>query len=413
MTRASNRSVLIVGGGPVGLGIAALLLSGRQAERWTIRLLEPRPAPDRSETDVDLRVYALSRASQHVLESAGAWAGIAALRASPYRRMHVWEGDYRATVGALAFDSAELGEPDLGHIVEDRLVRQCLLETLEARPNVELAFGTELADMCATADGVEVTTQDGRTMTADVLLAADGGASTVRGLLELPVISVPYGQEAVVAHVGTEKPHAETAWQRFLRTGPIALLPLADGRSSIVWSTSADRARSLLQLGDDDFMAEVATATDHALGAITSVSARVSFPLRAVHARQYCVQRVALIGDAAHTVHPLAGQGMNLGLLDAAVLAEVLQDAVRRGEDPGDLRVLRRYERRQKGRNLKTLLAMDVLHRLFTRAGPLFAPVRASGLTLVDSLPFIKHAFMREALGLVGELPQTARRRVA
>ena len=415
MPRATldKRSVLIVGGGPVGLGVAALLSSNRQSERWTVRLVEPRSAPEWRETDLDLRVYALSRASQHVLESAGAWSGIAARRASPYRRMHVWEGEFRAAVGALAFDSAELGEPDLGHIVEDRLIRHCLIETLSTRSNVELEFGTELAGVRAAADGVEITTQDGRALTADVLVAADGGASTVRGLLEFPVISVPYGQEAVVAHVGTAQPHAETAWQRFLRTGPIALLPLADGRSSIVWSTSTDRAQSLLTLGDDEFMAEVTAATDQALGAITSVSARASFPLRAVHARKYCAHRVALIGDAAHTIHPLAGQGMNLGLLDAAVLVEVLQDASHRGEDPGDLRILRRYERRQKGRNLKTMLAMDVLHRLFTRAGPLLAPVRVSGLTLVDALPFAKHAFMREALGLVGELPKTARRRVA
>jgi len=413
MKRVPNREVLIVGGGPVGLGVAALLSSGPLAERWTVRLLEPRRAPDWNEAQVDLRVYALSRASQRVLESAGAWAEIATRRVSPYRRMHVWEGDYRAAVGALTFDSAELGEPDLGHIVEDRLIRHCLLKTLSALPNVELAFGTELAGVRVDAHGVEVSTQDGHTMTADVLLAADGGDSTVRGLLELPVVSVPYGQHAVVAHIGTERAHEETAWQRFLRTGPIALLPLADGRSSIVWSTSEDRARALLQLDEDEFSAEVATATDHALGAITLLSERASFPLRAVHARQYCAQRVALIGDAAHTVHPLAGQGMNLGLLDAAVLAEVLQDAVRRGEDPGDLRVLRRYERRQKGRNLKAMLTMDALHRLFTSAGPLLAPVRASGLTLVNSLPFAKRAFMREALGLVGELPQSARRRVA
>lgn len=405
--------MLIVGGGPVGLAVAALLSSGRQAERWTVRLVEPRPAPDWSEAEVDLRVYALSRASQHVLESAGAWSAIVARRASAYRRMHVWEGDFRASVGSLTFDSAELGEPDLGHIVEDRLIRHCLIEALANRANVELEFGTELARVHATVNGVEVVTQDARPIAADVLLAADGGASTVRRLLELPVIEVPYGQEALVAHVGTELPHGQTAWQRFLSTGPIALLPLADGRSSIVWSTGSDRAQSLLALEDDQLMAEITAATDSALGAITSVSAHASFPLRAVHARQYCAQRVALIGDAAHTVHPLAGQGMNLGLLDAAVLVEELQNAVGRGEDPGDLRVLRRYERRQKGRNLKTMLAMDALHRLFTRAGPLLAPVRVCGLTLVDSVPFAKHAFMREALGLVGELPKAARRRVA
>ncbi len=415
MPRATitRRRALIVGGGPVGLGVAALLAAGPQARRWAVQVLEPRPMPDWRAADVDLRVYALSRASQHVLESAGVWSTIAERRASPYRRMHVWEGDVRAQLGALDFDSAELGEPDLGHIVEDRLIRHSLVEALSMQSDVELEFGTELAGIRATTDGVEVTTREGRTQTADVLLAADGGDSTVRRLLELPVISVPYDQTAVVAHVGTQRPNAETAWQRFLRTGPIALLPLADGRSSIVWSTGTDRAQSLMQLGDDDFMEEVAEATDHVLGAITSVSPRASFPLRALHARQYCVPRVALIGDAAHTIHPLAGQGMNLGLLDAAVLVEELQRAVDRGEDPGDLRVLRRYERRQKGRNLRTLLAMDALHRLFTRAGPLLAPARVCSLTLVDLLPFAKHAFMREALGLVGELPQSARRRVA
>ena len=412
-TPLNKRSVLIVGGGPVGLAIAALLTSHRQAERWAVRLVEPRPAPDWNDTAVDLRVSALSRASQHVLDSAGAWPQIAARRVSPYRRMHVWEGNFNASVGALAFDSAELGEPDLGHIVEDRLIRHCLVEQLRAQGSVELEFGTALSGVRATADAVEISTHDGRSMSADVLLAADGGASMVRRLLELPVVTVPYGQEAVVAHIATERIHAETAWQRFLPTGPIALLPLADGRSSIVWSTSMDQAQSLLALDDDEFMARVGAATDHALGAVTSVTERVSFPLRAVHARQYCAKRVALIGDAAHTVHPLAGQGMNLGLLDAAVLVEVLEDALHRGEDPGDLRVLRRYERRQKGRNLKTMLAMDMLHRLFTRAGPLFAPVRVSGLTLVDSLSFAKNAFMREAMGLVGELPRTARRRVA
>ena len=407
----TRRRALIVGGGPVGLGVAALLTAGPQTRRWAVKVLEPRPRPDWREADVDLRVYALSRASQYVLESAGVWPAIAERRVSPYRRMHVWEGDARASVGALDFDSAELGEPDLGHIVEDRLIRHSLVEALSMQSNVELQFGTELAGIRATEGGVEVTLRDGRALTADVLVAADGGDSTVRGLLALPVISVPYHQEAVVAHVGTERSNAETAWQRFLPTGPIALLPLADGRSSIVWSTRTARAQSLMQLADDDFMEEVAAATDHVLGAITSVSARARFTLRAVHARRYCAPRVALIGDAAHTIHPLAGQGMNLGLLDAAVLVEELQGAVDRDEDPGDLRVLRRYERRQKGRNLRTLLAMDFLHRFFTRAGPLLAPARVCALTLVDRLPVAKHAFMREALGLVGELPQSARRR--
>lgn len=407
------RSALIVGGGPVGLAIAALLLEGANAQHWSVCLLEPRPAPAWTRDDFDLRVYALSRASQNILRSAGAWDGIVARRASPYRRMVIWEGAFGASVGKLTFDSAEIGEPDLGHIVEDRLIRSCLLEVLVGRAGLDLRLGVELAAVRAEPSGVEVTTGAGEVLAADVVIAADGSASTVRSLLGLPIVSVQYDQEALVTHVGTEHGHAETAWQRFLSSGPVALLPLADGRSSVVWSTAAEHARTLLTATEAEFMAALDSATDGVLGAIKSVSARASFPLRAVHARQYCSARVALIGDAAHTVHPLAGQGMNLGLLDAAVLAEVIRAAVENGEDPGDLRVLRRYERRQKGRNLKALLAMDALHRLFTRAGPLLAPVRASGMSLVDAAPAAKRVLMREALGLVGELPEAARRHVA
>jgi len=407
---ARTRTAVIVGAGPVGLAVAALLADGRA---WTIRILEPRPAPAWTSAELDLRVYALSRASQNILDAAGAWDSIAARRASPYRRMVVWEGVLGARTGQLSFDSAEAGEPDLGHIVEDRLIRSCLLDVLEGRAGVELQFGIGLAAIRAEPGRVEITTSDDESIAADLVIAADGSASVVRSLLELPVAMRSYEQEAVVAHVATERSHAETAWQRFLPTGPVALLPLADGRSSVVWSISTERARALVSGADAQFMAALEDATDGALGAILRVSRRASFPLRAIHARQYCSDRVVLIGDAAHTIHPLAGQGMNLGLLDAAVLAEVLDSAVARGEDPGDLRVLRIYERRQKGRNLKTLLAMDALHRLFTRGGALLAPLRATGMTLVDMTPGVKRTLMRDALGLSGELPATARQRAA
>jgi len=368
--------------------------------------------PRWSADDVDLRVYALSRASQRILATAGVWNAIAAARASPYRRMVVWEGHLGDRVGTLQFDSADIGEPDLGHIVEDRLIRAVLAEQLATCPNVTLDQGMELTAVSVTGDRVVVTTAAGTRIEGEVLIAADGSASTVRALVDLPVLDVPYGQAAVVTHVATSRAHAQTAWQRFLPSGPVALLPLADGRSSVVWSTSPEHAESLLAAGEAAFAAELADATDHALGEIASVGPRASFPLHALHARRYCVPRVALIGDAAHTIHPLAGQGMNLGLLDAAVLAEVLDAAVTGREDPGDLRTLRRYERRQKGRNLKTLLAMDALHRLFARAGPLLAPLRASGMHLVDSSPLAKRRLMHEALGVTGELPRAARMRI-
>jgi 2-octaprenylphenol hydroxylase len=287
------------------------------------------------------------------------------------------------------------------------------VDQLRQHANVELNFGVELAAIDRQPGVVVATTQDGRTVEAAVLVAADGSASVVRSRLEIPTVNLPYGQDAVVAHIRTEKSHAQTAWQRFLRTGPVALLPLDDGRSSVVWSMPSASAEKLLRRSDADFGAELTAATDHVLGRVAEIGDRASFPLRAVQARQYCSARVALIGDAAHTVHPLAGQGMNLGLLDAAAFVDVLEAAVSAGEDPGDMRVLRRYERRQKGRNLKTLLTLDALHRLFTRAGPLLAPVRATGLSLVDGLPVAKRVLMREALGLTGELPNAAKTHVA
>ena len=247
-------------------------------------------------------------------------------------------------------------------------------------------------------------------VSANVLIAADGSDSPIRERLNFPVTEFSYGQRAVVTHVATERSHRETAWQRFLPDGPLAFLPLSDGRSSVVWSTGSEHAEALCRAGEEDFLGELHTAAGDALGRIQSSSRRASFPLRAIHASQYCRPRVALVGDAAHTVHPLAGQGMNLGLLDAAVLAEVILEALARDEDPGDLRVLRRYERRRKGENLKMLLALDGLHRLFRLSAPAMPRLRAMGLSAVDSAPLLKSLFMNEALGLRGDLPATARR---
>jgi 2-octaprenylphenol hydroxylase len=246
-----------------------------------------------------------------------------------------------------------------------------------------------------------------------LLVAADGSASAVRSLLRAPVTDFSYGQHAVVTHVVTEKPHAETAWQRFLPGGPLAFLPLTDGRSSVVWSTPSEQAEALLEEPEDSFLRELQVASGGVLGAFESVAGRASFPLRAAHVRRYAYPRVALVGDAAHTVHPLAGQGMNLGLLDAAALAEVLEQAVAEGQDAGDLRVLRGYERRRKGGNLKMLLALDGLHRVFRLTGPVLPRLRALGMSAVDATPLAKRFLMREALALGGDLPSAARARVA
>ena len=407
-----RHTIVIAGGGPVGLAIAALLGSSPRARDLDVRLFEPRDAPSFKPDRVDLRVYALSRASQNVLENAGAWASILAARAAPYRQMRVWQGEHDARVGSLTFDSADVGEPDLGHIVEDSLLRARLASVLNDTA-VSLTFGDELAAVDMRERELAITTSSGETLAAAVLIAADGSASSVRSLLGLPVSAVSYGQRALVTHVTTERAHGDTAWQRFLPSGPLAFLPLADGRSSVVWSTQAEHAEALCELPDEAFEIELQRASGDVLGRLGATVERVSFPLQAAHARRYCRARAALVGDAAHTVHPLAGQGMNLGLLDAAVLAEVLLDALDKGEDPGDLRVLRRYERRRKGDNLKMVLALDALHRLFRISGSLVPPLRAAGLSTIDATPFAKTLLMRQALGLRGGLPATARPPVA
>ncbi len=408
----ARRTIVVAGGGPVGLSLAALLGSSARAEDLDIRLFEPREAADWEADRVDLRVYALSRASQIVLENSGAWAAVRAARAAPYRRMHVWQGEYGARVGSLTFDSAEVGEPDLGHIVEDDLLRARLTDVLR-QTGVELTFGVELTAVDVRERSVEMMTSAGEKLSAAALIAADGSASTVRRLLKLPISTVSYEQRALVTHVRTERLHGDTAWQRFLPDGPLAFLPLSDGRSSVVWSTRAEHAEALCELPDEAFRDALQDASGDVLGEIETTVERVSFPLQAAHARQYCCPRVALVGDAAHTVHPLAGQGMNLGLLDAAVLTDVLLRAADEGEDFGDLRVLRRYERQRKGDNLRMLLALDALHRLFGISGSVVPPLRAIGLSTIDATPFAKAILTRQALGLRGDLPAAAKRQVA
>ena len=393
-----RQSVLVIGGGSVGLAVAALLGSGEHAEALQVVLLEPRSIPKWDPKHIDLRVYALSRASQWMLQQIGAWHHISEARVSPYRRMRVWESSPISGLGSLDFDSADIGEPDLGHIVEDALLREALLRQLEVLPNVELRLGLGLDKIEVGPRDVRVTTGNGEILSGNLLIAADGSDSRVRALLGLSVSGASYGQKAIVAHVGTRKEHMETAWQRFLKTGPLAFLPLTDGRSSVVWSMSSQHADSLLEQSSKKFINQLEVASEGILGGVDSVSTRASFKLRVMHSRRYCCPRVALVGDAAHIVHPLAGQGMNMGFLDAVEIVDVIENALNRGEDPGDLRTLRRYERNRKGENLKMLLALDGLNRFFRFPG--ISLLRVAGLSVVNTASPVKRALMREALGL-------------
>lgn len=398
MRRQRPPTILIAGAGVVGLATAALLATGRCAERLRVQVIEPRAQRRWRADETDLRVYALSRASQRLLENVGAWRAISAARVSPYRRMHVWEGNDPNGFGTLEFDAAELGEPDLGHIVEDSLLRTVLGDLVASAASAELTIG-EIESLDVGRRNVTASLANGGTAQGSLLIAADGSDSKVRSTLDLPVHARSYEQIAIVTHVTTARSHSETAWQRFLPGGPLAFLPLADGRSSIVWSLPEAEAKELAAVPEAEFLQALQEASADVLGELTAIAARATFPLRVLHAERYCSQRVALAGDAAHTVHPLAGQGMNLGLLDAAALASVVEDAVLAGEDPGDLKVLRRYERERKGDNRSMSLAFDALHRLFRLPG-WAAPFRATGLRAVNATGPAKRIFMERALGL-------------
>ncbi|CAN5224904.1 FAD-dependent 2-octaprenylphenol hydroxylase [soil metagenome] len=408
MSQPDTHDIIIVGGGIVGAALTCLAA----AHGLRIALLEAHgpAALDRDEA-LDLRVSAVSRAAQNILTACGAWPEIRGVRISPYREMRVWDADSRPFAhDALHFDSAELGEPELGHIIENRVTRAALLNVLQTHSNVDLfqparPVSIELEDEC-----VRVTLQDDRRLAGRLVVGADGSRSATRRLAGLPTAGSDYGQQAVVAHVHTRLPHGETAWQRFLPGGPLALLPLADGRSSVVWSAPDLRARELLSMDEADFCAALGAGSDYVLGAIASAGPRAAFPLQARHAPAYVRHRCALIGDAAHVLHPLAGQGVNLGLLDAAALAEEIGKAIAAGDDPGDLGTLRRYERWRKGHNLAMLIALDGLQRLFrSRAAPLRG-LRRLGLAAVNRAGPVKREFARRAMGLSGDLPRYARR---
>jgi len=398
-----DSDVVVAGGGMVGAAFA-LACSGKGL---SVAVVESRaPRRDWPKGEVDLRVSALSRASQRMLTRLGAWRRIAELGASPYRCMRVWDA---GGIGSITFDAADLGEPDLGHIVENRVIQLALWERLEQAPDVTLVCPASIADLQRGPDGARLVLGDRRVLACRLLVGADGRDSLVRELAGIPTRGWDYGQSAIVANVVPELWHEETAWQRFLPTGPLALLPLADGRCSIVWSASDPRAEELLGLDDAAFSQALTESSEGRLGQIRADGPRASVALRLQHAGHYVEPGLALIGDAAHAIHPLAGQGVNLGFLDAAELSSALDVALERRRDIASLWTLRRYERARRGDNLAMLVAMDGFKRLFGNRFPPLAAARGLGLALADRAGPVKRFFMERALGLGTGLPPLAR----
>ncbi|WP_374379264.1 2-octaprenyl-3-methyl-6-methoxy-1,4-benzoquinol hydroxylase [Pseudomonas fluvialis] len=400
--------LIIVGAGMVGSALAlALKDSGLNILLLDGGSMAVRPFS--GEAPFEPRVSALSMASQRLLERLQVWPGVQARRASPYAQMQVWDG---SGTGSIHFSAASVHADNLGHIVENRVVQDALLEAL-FDSEVGLLPNARLEQLRRDGDDWLLQLVDGRQLRTPLLVAADGANSSVRQMAGCATREWDYLHHAIVTSVRCADAHQATAWQRFTDDGPLAFLPLRRGEDehwcSIVWSTVPEEARRLMALDDQAFRQALGKAFEWRLGEILEVDPRLCIPLRQRHAKRYIQAGLALIGDAAHTIHPLAGQGVNLGFLDAATLAEVLLHALRRGEPLASEKTLSRFERRRMPHNLAMMAAMEGFQRLF-QADPLSVRwLRNSGLNLVDGLAEAKALFVRQALGLSGDLPELAR----
>ena len=391
MRNREQLDAIVVGAGVVGA--AAALSLARSGLRVAIVEAQA-PAAWRAD-EPDLRVYALATDATTLLGELGAWPAIAGARAHPYRRMRVWDA---AGGGELRFDADEFGQPWLGHIVEHGLLVDRLWAALGREAGVERHCPGTLQSLEQDDEGVGAELADGTRLRARLLFGADGGNSRVRELAGIGWRGGSYGQRAIVAYVQTEKPHEDTCWQRFLPGGPLAFLPCADGRCSIVWSLPEAEAVRLLAIDEARFLEELTRAFDARLGAVTACSTRRVFPLERRLAERMLEARVALLGDAAHVVHPLAGQGVNLGLRDVAALAECVQQAQEAGRDFSGLR-LQRWARSRESDNAMSAHAFDAINRAFSNDSPLPTLLRGHLLGLAN-LPPLARALWRRAAGV-------------
>lgn len=380
--------IVIGGGGPVGAAAALAL----HRQDFKVALVERGAAPPPyNPADYDLRVYAMARHSARFLERLGTWPSIAERRVSPYRAMRVWE---REPARALRFDAADSGGAELGWIVEHGLLVDALWAGLDGVRRYE---GAQIEQLQLSEEGTRLRLHDGRVLQARLVVAADGADSQLRAMAGIDTVGWDYSQRAIVCHVQTERPHRGTAWQRFLASGPLAFLPLTDGRCSIVWSAEQALAQELLALDDAAFLSRLGEASEQALGAIRAGTRRLSFPLRLLHAQDYARVGLVLVGDAAHTVHPLAGQGVNLGLADAEQLAATLAEARGARRDWWSLRNLQRYTRARKAANLEMLALTDGLYRAFRLHLPGVKAALGLGMEAVDKLGPLKGWLSRQA----------------
>ncbi len=392
MNRRGRLDAVVVGGGVVGaacalalakLDLSVALVEGREPARW-------------SATAPDLRVYAFAPDNAALLQVLGVWDAVRGSQAQPYRRMRVWDA---SGGGEMSFDADLLGRDQLGWIIENNLLVERLWAALPAA-GVQLHCPSRIQSMEQDEHGVRLRLDDGSRLEARVAIAADGADSTLRALAGVPVTSHDYGQRGVVAFVETERSNELTAWQRFLPSGPLAFLPFSNSLCSIVWSVQAAEAERLLALEDQDFNRELTTAFAARLGEVRVVSKRAAFPLRRQLADAYVAGRVLLMGDAAHVVHPLAGQGVNLGLRDVARLRATILQAAARGVDWTSPHRLARWARQCRSENAAAAYAFDGINRVFSNDEMHATLLRGFTLGLAGKLPPVANLFWRKASGL-------------
>ena len=386
--------VAIVGGGMVGATLACLLAN----EGVSVALID---AGDPTETwgddSYDQRVSALTLASINVFKSLGIWAEMVRLGEQPMEKMFVW--DHFAS-GELAIDSADAGEMQMGSVVENRLTVFALWKKLQTLETCDLYRSTQLEGFDISEKNVDIQLSNGEHINASLLVGADGSNSKIRQLSGIQAYGWSYQQKALVATVKPEKPHQNTAWQRFLPEGTLALLPLRNGLVSIVWTSKPETTEANLQLSTVEFCDALADASEHQLGGFELMGARGAFPLKLQFSSEYCQQRMVLIGDAIHTIHPLAGQGANLGLKDAVCLAKVILCASESKRDIASQQVLRRYERQRKGDNALMMAMMDGFKRLFSADDTLVKLGRSTGMGLINQSTLLKNKICQYAMGV-------------
>lgn len=398
--------VIIVGGGMVGATLACALA---QQTALSIALLESQAqSPVWDENNYHHRVSAIALASKRIFESLNIWPLIQEKRVSPFTKIQVWDGVKPAEI---VFDSHEIAEPVLGYIIENNVIQKALEEKIDSYPQIKRIAPVKLIDARETEDCIQLISDTDQIYQARLAIAADGAKSWLRAKMNIPIDKNEYAQEGIVATVQTALPHEKIARQVFLDTGPLAFLPLREENlSSIVWSMPTEEAQRLLNLDTESFQKELAKAFSYRLGIIEKIDRRFSFPLAKQQARQYVKSRLALVGDAAHTVHPLAGQGVNMGLLDAASLTEIIVDAVQKRRDFASYSTLRAYERWRRADNLNMLAGVEVIKKLFASDNHSLQLLRSCGLTLTNKMHRIKNIFARHAVGNRAGLPKLAMR---